>query len=88
MAVAGTGAVCPSFGDNVGSLVTGQMPVNRANSAARRSRWRGALLGDRVAAVHHQALPVMQDAPGLAGQAIAAAISPGEPLRPAGVACP
>ena len=32
--------------------------------------------------------PVMYDAPGLASQAMAAAISSGEPLRPAGVACP
>jgi len=61
MVVMATGAVvCLPFEDDVESPVTGQMAkcrVHAGQAAARRSRWCGALLGDRVAAVHDQVLP-------------------------------
>jgi hypothetical protein len=62
LVVMGTGAVvCAHFAGDVESLVTGaggNVPVRAGRArAARRSRWCGALLGDRVAAVHDQVLP-------------------------------
>ena len=40
-----------------GGWADGMVPVQAGRAAARRSRWCGALLGDRVAAVHDQVLP-------------------------------
>jgi hypothetical protein len=40
-----------------GDWADGNVPVSAGRAAAWRSRWCGALLGDRVAAVHDQALP-------------------------------
>ena len=40
-----------------GDWADGKVPVHAGQAAARRSRWCGALLGDRVAAVHDQVLP-------------------------------
>jgi hypothetical protein len=55
--VMATGAVvCLPFEDDVESPVAGQTAKGRS-TATRRSRWCGALLGDRVAAVYDQVLP-------------------------------
>ena len=40
-----------------GDWADGKVPVHAGQAAARRSRWCGALLGDRVAAVYDQVLP-------------------------------
>ena len=40
-----------------GGLADGRVPVHAGHATAGRSRWCGALLGDRVAAVHDQVLP-------------------------------